>query len=214
MKKIDSKGKSSVLYIGKGVIILSIITTSSLAFLLGFFVGKNSQPPVLNQAPVVTPSAVAARQDTDPLKQEAVSPKPQQPREAQQSVQPETQASQAAQENTQPQDTQSAGESGPTQGKDKVRAVQGTTGAKKYTVQAGAFKNASEANTLKAKLNEKGYKASVAAVETKKHDKLYKVLVGEFSKKNEAALLAARIAKSEGLRTFVTVRNREELRSQ
>jgi cell division septation protein DedD len=213
MKKIDSKGKSSVLYIGKGVIILSIITTSSLAFLLGFFVGKNAQPPV-NQAPVATPSAVAASQDTDPLKQEAVSQQPQQPRETQQSVQPQTQASQAAQENVQPSNIQSAEKSLQAQEQGEVQTEQGTTGEKKYTVQAGAFKNVFEANTLKTKLNKKGYKASVAAVETKKHDKLYKVLVGEFSKKNDAALLAVRIGKSEGLRTFVTVKNREGLRSQ
>lgn len=67
---------------------------------------------------------------------------------------------------------------------------------------------------MKAKLNKKGYKASVAAAETKKHEKLYKVLVGEFSEKNEADLLSVRIKKTEGLRTFVTVKNQEELRSQ
>jgi cell division septation protein DedD len=214
MKKIDSKGKSSVFYIGKGVIILSIITTSSLGFLLGFFVGKNTQPPVVNQAPVVMPSAAAVPpQNTDPLKQEAVSPPPQ-PRETQQSVQPGIQASQLTQENLQPDKTQPTDKSGQTQEQEKVQDKQETAGTQKYTVQAGAFRNASEASILKIKLNKKGYKASVATAETKRHEKLYKVIVGEFRKKNEADLLAVRIRKTERLRTFVTVKNQEELRSQ
>ena len=70
MKKIDSKGKSSVRYIGKGFIIVSIVTTSSLGFLLGFFVGKNASPPALDPTPVVAP---VPAQNTDPSKGEAVS---------------------------------------------------------------------------------------------------------------------------------------------
>lgn len=128
MKKIDSKGKSSVCYIGKGVIILSIITTSSLGFLLGFFVGENTQPPVINQTPVVMPPAATAPQNTDPLKQEAVSPQPQQPRETQQSVQPGIQASQLTQENRQSDETQSTDKSGQTQEQGKVQAMQKTAG--------------------------------------------------------------------------------------
>jgi cell division septation protein DedD len=211
MKRMDPRGKSSVFYIGKGVIIFAIITTSSLGFLLGFFVGKNTQPPVVNQAPVVMPPAAAAPQNADPLKREAMS---QQPIETPKSVQPGIQASQLTRENPQPGKTQPAVKSEPTQEQGKVRAVQGKTRSKKYTVQAGAFKNVSEANTLKTKLNKKGYSTSVVAVETKKHEKIYKVLVGEFSKKGEADLFAVRIGKTEGLRTFVTVRKQEELRSQ
>lgn len=211
MKRMDPRSKSSVFYIGKGVIILAIITTSSLGFLLGFFVGKNTQPPVVDQAPVVMPPAAAAPQNADPLKQEALS---QQPIETPRSAQPGIQASQLTRENPQPDRTQPAVKSEPTQEQGKVRALRGNTGAKKYTVQTGAFKNVSEANTLKIKLNKKGYSTSVVAVETKKHEKLYKVLVGEFSKKGEADLFAVSIGKTEGLRTFVTVRKQEELRSQ
>jgi cell division septation protein DedD len=212
MKRMDPRGKSSVFYIGKGVIILAIITASSLGFLLGFFVGKNMQPPVLNQAPVVMPPAAAAPQNTDPLKQEATSQ--QQPVETPMSVQPGIQASQSTPENPQPHKTQTGVKSGPAQEQGKVMDSGKTIPAKKYTVQAGAFKNASEANTLKTKLSKKGYKAYVATVETKKHDILYKVLVGGFSKKSEAKLFAVRIGKTEGLHTFVTVRKQEELRSQ
>jgi cell division septation protein DedD len=214
MKRMDPGGKSSVFYIGKGVIILSIITTSSLGFLLGFFVGRNTQPPVVNPVPVVMPSAAASPQNADPLKQEAASPQPQQPPETRKSVQPGIQASHPAQENPHPDKTQPKVTSGPKQEQGKVRAEEANTGTKKYAVQAGAFRNFSEADILKAKLKKKGYSASVAVVETKKHEKLYKVLVGKFSKKNEAELFAVRIGKIEGLRAFVTVRKQEELRSQ
>jgi cell division protein FtsN len=212
MKRMDPRGKSSVFYIGKGVIILAIITASSLGFLLGFFVGKNTQPPVVNQAPVVMPPAAAAPQNADPSKQETTSR--QQPVENPTSVQPENQASQFTRENVQPDKTQMEVKSGAAQEQRKVMDSAKTTPAKKYTVQAGAFKNASEANALKTKLGEKGYSTSVVAVETRKHEKLYKVLVGKFSKKNEAELFAVRIGKTEGLHAFVTVRKQEELRTQ
>ena len=208
MKKIDSKGKSSVRYIGKGVIIVSIVATSSLCFLLGFFVGKNAQPPAVTyQTPVVMP--VASQQSADPVKQEAVSPQPQEPPEVQQSVREEVQASQPAQQDRQPDKTQPVDKAGRMQGQGEVQAKQETAGAKTYTVQAGAFRNASDADILKAKLNKKGYKASVAAAETKKHEKVYKVLVGEFTSKNDADLSSVRISKTEGLRTFVTIRDQE-----
>jgi cell division septation protein DedD len=212
MKKIDSKGKSSVRYIGKGVIIVSLITTSSLAFLLGFFVGKNEQPPAVNQAPVVAPAT--APENTDSLKRDVVPQGPQQSPEAEQRVQPDVQTPQPAQATPQPVKTEPANQSEQMKESDKDEAVQETAGTKKYTVQAGAFRNASEASILKAKLHKKGYNASVSPAETKKHEKLYRVLVGEFSKKSEAELLAVRIKKTEGLRAFAVVRNQEALRSQ
>jgi len=214
MKRMDPRGKSSVFYIGKGVIILSLITTSSLGFLLGFFVGKNMQPPVVSQAPVVMTPVAVSPQNADPLKQEAVSPQLQQPREAQRSVQPGIQASQLAQENPQTDKTQPLAKEGEAQEQSKIEDLGKTAAAKRYTVQAGAFRNVSEANTLKDELNKKGLSASVATLETKKHEKLYRVLVGKFGKKNEAELFAVRIRKTEGLRAFVTVRRQEELRSQ
>jgi len=215
MKRMDPRGKSSVFYIGKGVIILSLVTTSSLGFLLGFFVGKNTQLQVVSQTPVVmTPSVAAPPQNPDPFKQEAASPQPPQPIETQRSVQPGIQASQLTREKSQPDKTQPTQESVRTEERSTEIDVGKTAAEKKYTVQAGAFKNAAEANTLKAKLSKKGYKAYVATVETREHNTLYKVLVGKFDKKNEAELFAVRIGKTEGLRAFVTVRRQEELRSQ
>lgn len=265
MKGTDSKEKSSVYYIGKGVIILCIITASSLGFLLGFFVGKNMQPPVVNQAYVIAPPSAAEQKNADPLKKEAVFQ--QQTQETQQSIQPqglpvsqpteekqqpkenkpaqETTKVKGTQQSQQPkvekskiiQETQSTqkakqatepGKTGETkktvvapkaeQTKESERSTTGketgqatkpleTKKTKKYVVQAGAFKSASDANALKAKLNRKRYKASVILTETKKHEKLYKVVIGEFTAKPEAELLSVKIKKAEGLHTFVTVKD-------
>ena len=54
MKQADLKEKSSVFFIGKGIIVIVLTGIASLSFLLGFFVGKISRPPEMNQ-----PSAVA-----------------------------------------------------------------------------------------------------------------------------------------------------------
>ena len=63
MKKFDLKEKSSVFYIGKGVIILSIIVTSSISFMLGFFVGKSVVSPSAEKASVITPLAGSVQKD-------------------------------------------------------------------------------------------------------------------------------------------------------
>jgi cell division septation protein DedD len=44
MKRADFKKPSQVFYIGKGLIIGSVVITASLGFLLGFFVGKKTYP--------------------------------------------------------------------------------------------------------------------------------------------------------------------------
>lgn len=78
----------------------------------------------------------------------------------------------------------------------------------KYTVQAGAFKNLKEAETLKHKLETKGYKAYIKKYAVSKNPKLYKVRTGEFAAKEEAAGLALKL-KNEGLKAFVTLKNEE-----
>ena len=76
----------------------------------------------------------------------------------------------------------------------------------KYTVQAGAFKNLEEAETLKHKLETKGYKAYIKKYAKSQNPKLYKVRTGEFAAKEEAAALALKL-KNEGMEAFVTLKN-------
>jgi DedD protein len=77
---------------------------------------------------------------------------------------------------------------------------------KKYTVQIGAFRNASDADALRSKLDEKGHKTFLIELKTKNNEPLYKVTVGAFRTRSEAELLAAKMKKSEGLKPFVTLR--------
>jgi cell division septation protein DedD len=80
----------------------------------------------------------------------------------------------------------------------------------KYTVQAGASKNEADALTLKAKFEKKGYKAQVINTQEKNREKLYKVMVGSFNVRKDAELLALKLKKTEGLKTFVTFHTNAE----
>ncbi|MEW6675668.1 MAG: SPOR domain-containing protein [Nitrospirota bacterium] len=104
----------------------------------------------------------------------------------------------------QPQQTQE------TQETQKTQQTQETQRIKKYTVQIGAFRNASDAERLKEKLDRKGYKTYITTSETKKHEKLYKLRTGEFKSRKEAEALSIKIRKAEGLQAFVTFRTAEE----
>jgi len=86
---------------------------------------------------------------------------------------------------------------------DKLKTQQAPL-TRKYTVQAGAFKNPDEADALKTKMSKKGYKSFVTTAKTKKQETLHKVMVGEFRTRKEAEVLSIKLKNSEGLRTFVT----------
>lgn len=71
-----------------------------------------------------------------------------------------------------------------------------------YTVQAGAFMDKKEADTLKTRLEKKGYNNIYIAKESKRGRDLFKVRIGDFATKKEADLFAIRLSKSEGLSAF------------
>ncbi len=79
-----------------------------------------------------------------------------------------------------------------------------------YTVQVGAFKDSSDADNLKAKLEKRGYNTHIIASESKREGKLYKVWIGEFDNRKGAEMLSMKIKKTEGLQTFVTLKRRQE----
>ena len=214
MKQADSKDRSSVMYIGKGIIIAAIIITASLCFTLGFFVGKSFRPSPVEQLSAAPRQNIIPEQPVEPLKKdEAVSPQPV-------SVEkPQIQASQEPQPQASPElkKAQLAQETPRTRQAQETKIVQKTqetvTAAKtrKYTVQVEAFKNTSTADALKEKLNKKGYKASVISVKTKKKENLFKVIVGEFTNRKEAEVMSVKLKKTENLQhafvTFVTFKS-------
>lgn len=184
MKRTEIKEMSSVFYIGKWIVIIAILITSSLSFTLGYFVGKSFQPPVVNQTTVIPVQESAEQKNIESEKKEALVQQPEQtqkPQETQQTVK-----AQQAQE------------------------TKKTLKTRKYTVQTGAFKDISDANALKSRLDKKGYKTYIAPTETKTHKKLYKVMVGDFVTRKEAEVLSIKIKKAEGLKTFVTFKTDQE----
>jgi cell division septation protein DedD len=75
-----------------------------------------------------------------------------------------------------------------------------------FTVQAGAFRNAFHAKSLKTMLTKKGYDAYINISRSKKGEVLYKVWIGEFSDREKAETLAAKIKTAESIQTFVALR--------
>lgn len=200
MKKDDLTEKSSIIFIGKWVIILSIILTSSLGFLLGYFVGKNSQKDSKDILEVVPLREDNSKKNlnlseipiTQQQKPEVITEKP---LETTPQIQDTTNVPKTQVEKQIPKITNIQKNNVNTV---EVQRVQG------YSVQVGAFKNSSEAEILKEKLITKGYKAFITPGKTKKQEVIYKVKVGEFNTRKEAEVLSAKIRKLEGLNSFVT----------
>jgi len=215
MKRTDPKRDSSVFYIGKGIIIIGVLIISSLSFTLGYFVGKSMQPPVVNQTSVITQQESTEQKNIDPEKKEAVVQEPTQ--ETQQIAKTqqdrETNRTQETKENNNNPPSTPFDKGGKGGFSDETRKIKETLKTRKYTVQAGVFKDVSVADALKSKLDKKGYKTYIIPSETKRHKKLYKVMVGEFTTRKEAEVLSIKIKNAESLQTFVTFKTeKEELR--
>lgn len=194
MKQADLKDRSSVMYIGKGIIIAAIITTASLCFTLGFFVGKSFRPSPVEQVSASPRQNIIEHQTVEPLKKdETVPPQPASMEKPQIQPSPEINKAHLTQETKIVQKTQ-----------ETVK----TAKTRKYTVQVEAFKNASTSDALKEKLSKKGYKASVISVKTKKKENLFKVIVGEFNNRKEAEVMSVKLKKTENLQhAFVTFKS-------
>ncbi|MBE0425557.1 MAG: SPOR domain-containing protein [Nitrospirae bacterium] len=197
MKQTDLKEKLPVVFIGRSFVILSIIITSSLGFILGYYVGKSTRPPVVNQALLLPESG----EQKNIYSQEPLS---QQPEQQQDLIIKPPETTETTQETRQFQKIPKSREAKKTIQIEETDKTGETHKTRKYTVQVGAFKNISDADALKESLNEKGYKAFVTQAETKKQETIYKVKVGEFNTRKEADLLSVKIRKSEGLKPFVT----------
>jgi cell division septation protein DedD len=73
-----------------------------------------------------------------------------------------------------------------------------------YTVQVAAFKNHSYAESLIARLKEKGYTAYITLTGSKEGEQLHKVCIGKFTEREKAKTLSEKIKNSEGFQAFVT----------
>jgi cell division protein FtsN len=192
MKKADLKEKSSAFVIGRGLIIAVILFTSSISFIIGYFVGKSTP----KEGPAIR-SLQENPKDMSALPLDVTSQQKDQPQDIAPSEEERTQKT-TGEINTEAKNTQQLQQSS------KIM----------YTVQVGAFKDAPEAESLKVRLDKKGFKASVLPSESKREGRLYKVWVGEFATKKEAEILSLKIKKTVGLQAFVTFKKEEIIRQQ
>jgi cell division septation protein DedD len=77
-------------------------------------------------------------------------------------------------------------------------------GAKTYSVQVGAYLNGKTAETLAARLRNKGYEAYILKTATPDSRTLYKVRVGRFADKADAELMARRLEKVAAGESIIT----------
>jgi len=197
MKKTDLKEKTSVFYVSRTIIMISVIILSSIGFTLGFFVGKTFRSPADMHASGNLQKEIAGRQTQQrPAAQIPVEiQKPQENKNAK-----EAQPIEKAKEIIPSQPTLKAGES---------QETRKAASSRKYTVQVGAFKNPSDAHALMLKLDKKGYPAAVIMTKAK-NERIFKVLAGEFNTREEAEVFSIKLKKTEGLKAFVTFRTQQE----
>lgn len=223
----DFKEKNSGF--GKGFLIAFVIVSSSLSFTLGYFVGKIGREEKAASQPVAVPprEALAARSPSqEPAKtaeveksaveEERGTPQQNPPPAIESNAAPSAQALPGPEAKRPPAKERPAAaqQAGAEKQQKALRdesaardgsSVRGQKNVSKYTVQLGALKSAAEARRMKAKLAKRGYRPYIrVAKESKDHIKIYKVRAGEFEDRREAEVLAARINKAEGLKSFVT----------
>jgi len=207
MKKTDLKEKSSVFYVSRTIIMISVIIISAIGFTLGFFVGKNFRSPADMHASGNPQKEPAVQQNSVNTQKEITG---QQTPEAQIPV--EIQKPQENKNTKEAKPIEKAKEMIPSQAALKAGESQETrnsTSSRKYTVQVGAFKNSSDAHALMLKLDKKGYHAAVIMTKAK-NERIFKVLVGEFNAREEAEVFSIKLKKTEGLKAFVTFRTQQE----
>lgn len=188
MMKVDLREKPSTYVVGKGIIIAVILFTSSLGFILGYFVGRattketqvirligGGSEDITKLPSVVTPSYKYQPQVTENTNEKGTPDKVYE--NANESLKSDQKYSRS------------------------IKIL--------YTVQIGAFKNLSDAEKLKIKFEKKGFKSFVTDIKSKNGEKLYRVWVGEFATRKEAEEVSSKIKKNEGLQPFVTFKKGE-----
>jgi cell division protein FtsN len=194
---------------GKVILFLITVTATSGGFLLGFFVGKSLNvqavaPQALKQATagntVAVKDAPPALEKNNPLVPPRSAPPPAQSGPISRSV--------VSEEHEQKPPRPSAGTN-------EKPALSGEmknagSGGAVYTLQVGAFKKQKEAESLRARLDGKGYRTFTRKTALK-GTTLYKVMVGELSRKKEAEVFALKLQNMEGLNAYISTVNQKDM---
>lgn len=222
MNKSDFEDKLPSSFIGKEVIIVTVVIFSALSFTLGFFVGKstvNKSPAPAAQITEIPPSL----QKQEPLSEQPVAHEEtsQHTLSATEQSQKNTQAEQQNSDvlirgkdiksvkeiskkplNEQAMQDKESGSSHEPSAKSKI-----TKKTIIYTVQLGAFKNVSEAENFRNEYDKKGYRTYTVISENKKREKIYKIRTGEFNEKKDAEIFSLKLKKTEGVNSFVAFKS-------
>lgn len=220
--------------LGKEFIIVVVVVFSALSFTLGYFVGKSGiekKPENLSQAAELTPLPQKQEPETLPQPQnipvaentsrtEETAKQNMQPQQKEPFVLAEAKqpvpikSLQPVKEKTQ---GQTVSQQTPKETAEKPAVKESpvspqATGSKGpeepvYTVQFGAFKSSTEAETFRKKHVQKGLKTYITTSTNKKHEKIYKIKTGEFKDRKNAEVLSLKLNKTEQLKTFVTLKN-------
>ncbi|MDQ7787495.1 MAG: SPOR domain-containing protein [Thermodesulfovibrionales bacterium] len=230
MKRAEGREQSSVLFLGKGIIIVSLVLISSVTFVLGYFVGKNTNSHE-ETTMQIAPAPIPYEQTTAGTEGQEPQASPPEYTERTGDRQQPFHSDEVVEliENTEKSGQHSSASrknitdtSGGTQTQEQKKAVQPPQGKQagsltsenrktlKYTVQVGAFKNESDARILSEKLEKKGYNTQMIVTQEKSREKLFKVMVGAFIIRKDADILALKLKKSEGLKAFVTFHKNTE----
>lgn len=197
---------------GRAIAIFIVAAVAGSSFVLGFFVGKavevkssarqGAPAGIIKKAPrLKRPQKTKARpqkpktQSSKTTAPKAQSPKTTAPKAA---LAPETAAKPKAAQKPVAQMAASRSKKTP---KKESRPPKTAAKAKTYTVQIGAFQDREDAESLRRKFAKKGYTAYITLSGT---GSVYKVRLGKFSDRQEAASLAARLMKTERVKSFVT----------
>ena len=209
MKRARARDSSSIFFISKWVVIVALVIVSSLSFMLGYYVGKHETPSDTNQTFIVPTDKSNSLSDKEQRDHEIA----QQDHVENQDIRSHTASEPLhdSQDTAEQKQAAEAKHNQPSRELKKSQVLQKDTANITYTVQAGAFKSSQEAGILKDKLVKKGYTAYIIQAESKKHEKLYKVMIGKFPTRKQAEALSLKIKKSEGLQTFVTFGTKEDI---
>lgn len=170
-------------------IISAIFVTGLLGFILGYFDWKSPSHESLEMKPLKVP--VQKDQTT---------------KEAQSRVSLPTGETQS-QVSVLPKEAMPLSEKTDKKKETKEKSIQPQKHLKPiFTVQAGAFRNAFHAKSLKTILTKRGYDAYINTSRSKKGEVLYKVWIGQFIDREKAEILAAKIKNAESIQTFVALR--------
>ncbi len=194
---------------GKAILIIITAITTAGGFTLGYFVGKNTSTSTAQGIMPVMPQQSGVSSPAGILKREAKEDMKASPEESSAALlQTRTEAGTGPKITTPMGSPESHRLSGADNDAGSAAQENKPTPEKRlYTVQAGAFRNQRDADSLMLKLKKKGYAAYVRKDTGSKGITLFKVRIGEFTDKKKAETLARELKKTQGLNAFAAVKN-------